>query len=152
MKNKTDKCKSLQTTCTFLCYSMAKSTLQVLLTFVKFVKGKLENFTIAIFFLLLSSSHTCITQKLYGVCEYYTLYIHVSNDYYVTEDLIFGWHSVQAVTGKLRLQKLSPNTQNVLIRTHLWLLFMYSGHGTHSQATPRLLNRCTTGCNEFASS
>ena len=60
MKNKAEMSKKL-TDCTTLCYSIAKSTLYVPLTFLKIEKTKLENFN---FVHLLSScssfsSSTC---------------------------------------------------------------------------------------------
>ena len=46
--------------------------------------------------------------------------------------------------------ELSPKTPHILVRILLGLLFMSSGCGTYSQATPGLLNACVTGCDEFA--
>ena len=67
-KTKQRSSKSLQTTCTSLCYSNAKSAVKVPLTFNKVEKTKVENFD----FVNLSSSFssTRITRKVYGVCEF----------------------------------------------------------------------------------
>ena len=56
--------KSLQTAS--LCYSNAKSTVKVPLTFNKVEKTKVENFD----FVHLLSSSTRIAQKVYGLCEF----------------------------------------------------------------------------------
>ena len=55
------------------------------------------------------------------------------------------------MTGVYTALKLSPKTLCILGRRLLGLLFMYSRHGTYSQATPGLLNACVTGCNEYDS-
>ena len=47
--------------------------------------------------------------------------------------------------------KTASKTLRVLGRRLLQLLFTYSGCGTYSPATPRLLNVCVTGCGELAS-
>ena len=47
--------------------------------------------------------------------------------------------------------KLSPKTLRMLGRQLQELPFMYSRHGTYSQATSKQLNMCFTGCIEFAS-
>ena len=47
--------------------------------------------------------------------------------------------------------KTVSKTLCVLGRQLLALLFTYSGRGTYSQATPRLLNACVMGCGELAS-
>ena len=60
--------------CSSLCYTNAKSTIKVLLTFKKVEKTKLENFDFVhllfpfLFFLL--SSTTGIAQKVYGLCKH----------------------------------------------------------------------------------
>ena len=46
-------------------------------------------------------------------------------------------------------QSLKPHC--VLVHQLLGLLFMYSRHGTDSQATTGLLNVCATGCDKIAS-
>ena len=47
--------------------------------------------------------------------------------------------------------KLYPKAHRIFVRWLLRLLFNYSGRGTYSQATPRLINTFATGCDEFAS-
>ena len=48
-------------------------------------------------------------------------------------------------------QKAASKTLRVLVRRLLELLFTYSGRGTYSRATPRLLNASVTGGGDFAS-
>ena len=62
--------KSLQSTFTSLCFSIAKSTLQDTLTFNKAEKTKYENLDIVHLFSSFCSSSR-ITQNLYGVYRYY---------------------------------------------------------------------------------
>ena len=47
--------------------------------------------------------------------------------------------------------ELSPKMHRILVYRLLGLLFMYSGHGMYSQATPWLVKACITVCDEFAS-
>ena len=76
--------------------------------------------------------------------------MYVPNDCSATGHLPFlVWGGVQATTGELRPQNGLP-VRRTLVQQILWPLSMYSGRGMYSQATPRLLNTCVTGYNEFA--
>ena len=64
--------------------------------------------------------------------------LYIPNNCSATEHLPFlVWGGWQA-TAKER----SHSMQDACVRRLLWLLFMYSGWGTYSQATPGLLNAC----------
>ena len=75
-KEKQRNAKTLQNTCTYLGYSIAKSALEVLLTFNTVEKTKRDVNFVCPFssssFFFFSDTHTC-RSKVYSVCEYYTV-------------------------------------------------------------------------------
>ena len=79
--------------------------------------------------------------------------LYIPNDCSTTGHLPFpdmGRHT--SYYWRATAKKRSHNRQDARVRRLLWLLFTYSGCGTYSQATPRLLNACILQClDEFAS-
>ena len=113
-KNKAEECKSLQTTS--LCYSIAKSTPQVLLTFIKFQKTKHEYFNTVNFlsFFLLLSSYSA-THNFKTIRHMWLIYIsndriiYISNDCSAAGYLPFlVWGSVRATTSDYGHETVSP--------------------------------------------
>ena len=108
----------------------------------KAAKTKCENFIFvhwSSFFLSL----TWITQKQYGVCESHKYQKDCSATRHLPF-LVHGWCTSYCY-------KIVLSTHNILTQQLLGLLSTYSRCGTYSQATPRLLNVCVTGCDEFVS-
>ena len=85
--------------------------------------------------------------KVHGVCTHihtkWLLYYSASSFSGLERHTSYNWQAIAS--------KLFPKTQCTLARRLYGLLFTYSGHGTYSQATPRILNACITGCNKLAS-
>ena len=99
----------------------AKSALQVLLTFLKVEKNKHENFNslhLPSSFFLLSSS--CIPQKLYDVCKYYTYHMTA-----LLPDIFLFWfgamYELQLVSFG---HKTIPQYTRRFHSATLWFLFM----------------------------
>ena len=93
-------------------------------------------------------SPSCKTKIHYGVCKYY-----VYQTTALQPGLFLLWLGAAYVLQLLsyRATPLSPSAQDILVQQLLWLLFLYSGHGKYSQATPGQLNLCVTSCDKFAS-
>ena len=102
------------------------------------------SFFVYLFFF--SSPH--ITQNLYGILKYYTYQMTALKMQIISTCLElrvnYDWQATAS--------KLSPEHNAV----SFWCFFgflhnhcMYTGRVTYSQATPRLLNACVTGCDEF---
>ena len=74
--------------------------------------------------------------------------LYIPNDFYNRTSSFSGSGRRMSYTWRATTKKQSPSMQDARVCR---LLFMYSGCGKYSQATPRLLNACGTVCDEFAS-
>ena len=124
---------------------VAKSTLWIPLTFLKSRKPKVKISIFKSCFSFFFVTHNSKTIRCMQI-------LYLPSDYSATGGSSFSglwWWMTYA--WQATATKRSPSTQDILILTLLWLLFIHSGHCTNSQATSRLLNTCVTGCNEFSS-
>ena len=81
------------------------------------------------------------------MCEYYTY----QTNCLLPDIFLFRFGAAYELRLERYGQKPSPSMQDARVCRVLWLLCTYSVCGTHSQATPGLLNACVTVCEEFAS-
>ena len=142
-----EECKCLWTTSP--CYSNPTSTLLVPLSFIKFKKVKHENSNFAYIFLL-SFFATCNLKTVWCI---YAVIIQCTCTYQTTaflQGMCLFWfgeaHKLLLVSYSFKT--VSKDASHPCLSTS-GVFFKYSGCGTYSQATPRLINVCVTCCNKL---
>ena len=78
--------------------------------------------------------------------------LNLPNESFANEDHIRTfWKQCASYDWKIiRLKTISKRLHVLVWALRLQLTQELCGHGMYSQATPGLLNACTTGCDEFA--